>query len=397
MKKKISSFIVVVVMLLLVSQTAYAAEDNKEYSSGHFFYHSHEGYVSISGYLGRETEITIPSNISGKPVSEIEAKAFDGCDTIQTITVPDTVVIVHDDSFTGAASLKKIISHTVGVTIQADSGVEITYIAEENKEKDKTVTDNKDKDSSENKNSTDKTDTDKNKDSSNKTDTDNKTQKNNQTDSDQKTDTETKAETDDKTKTDSGQNTGSTSNNDSKATSSKADDTESATQNPLTTGSNADPDIGDYAYEENGTGLEDGDGSKSNTNQQITVQTEEKPKGIQIPRTDNAVITTDDEGNLVKIDSTGNQTKIDDAHTYTLTEAKDGTVKITDESGEEVVVDEAGTLTLPSGKMVTLADDAVISEAEKESGHRFGFIVAAGALVVLAVAVIVLYIRKKKV
>lgn len=311
MKKRIRSFIVTLVMLLLVSQTAYAAEDNKEYSAGHFFYHSHEGYVSISGYLGRETEITIPSNISGKPVSEIESKAFDGCDTIQTITVPDTVVIVHEDSFTGAASLKKIISHTVGVTIQADSDVEITYTAEENKEKDKTVTDNKDKDSSENKNSADKTDADKTAGSDKTADTDSRTQKNNQTDSDnhtendnqtdsdQKTDTTTKAETDTKTKIDSGQNTGS-----------------------------ADPDIGDYAYEEN---------------------------------------------------STGNQTKIDDAHTYTLTEADDG------------------TLILPSGKTVALTDDTVTTETEKESGHWFGLIMVAGIFVILAVAVIVLYRKRKKI
>ena len=300
MKKKISSFIVVVVMLLLVSQTAYAAEDNKEYSAGHFFYHSHEGYVSISGYLGRETEITIPSNISGKPVSEIEAKAFDGCDTIQTITVPDTVVIVHDDSFTGAVSLKKIISHTVGVKIQADSGVKITYTAkEENKKKDKT--------------------------------------------------------------------------------------------------GKADPDIGDYAYEENGTGMDDNDSSKSNTNHQTTSQTGENPQGVQIPGTNNVVITTDDKGNLVKIDSTGNQTKIDDAYTYTLTEADDGTVKITDESGEEVVVDEDGTLTLPSGKTVTLTDDTVTTETEEESGHWFGRIVVAGIFVILAVAVIVLYRKRKKI
>ena len=328
MKKKISSFMVVVVMLLLFSQIAYAAEDNKEYSAGHFFYHSHEGYVSISGYLGRETEITIPSNISGKPVSEIEAKAFDGCDTIQTVTVPDTVVIVHGDSFTGAVSLKKIISHTVGVKIQADSGVKITYTAEEeNKKKDKTGTDSKDKDSSENKNPADKTDTDK------------------KTGSDKK----------------------------------------------------ADPDIGDYAYEENGTGMDDNDSSKSNTNHQTTSQTGENPQGVQIPGTDNVVITTDDKGNLVKIDSTGNQTKIDDAHTYTLTEADDGTVKITDESGEEVVVDEDGTLILPSGKTVTLTDDTVTTETEEESGHWFGLIVVAGIFVILAVAVIVLYRKRKKI
>ena len=57
--------------------------------------------------------------MSGRPVSEIESGSFNRCNTIETITVPDTVVMVYEDSFTGVVSLKKIISHTVGVEIQA--------------------------------------------------------------------------------------------------------------------------------------------------------------------------------------------------------------------------------------------------------------------------------------
>lgn len=119
-----------IMFLLIVSIPAQvqAEEDTTRYSFGHFYYHSHNGYVSICGYLGRETEVEIPSVMSGRPVSEIESGSFQGCNTIETITVPDTVVMVYEDSFTGAASLKKIISHTVGVEIKADSGVTIEYV-----------------------------------------------------------------------------------------------------------------------------------------------------------------------------------------------------------------------------------------------------------------------------
>lgn len=100
----------------------------KAYSSGHFYYEPHEGYVSITGYSGKETKVTIPSSITGKPVSEICGGAFDGCSTIRTIVVPDTVLFVADNSFTGCRTLENIITYTVGVIITAGEGVHIEYV-----------------------------------------------------------------------------------------------------------------------------------------------------------------------------------------------------------------------------------------------------------------------------
>jgi len=99
----------------------------EKYSYGHFYYHAHEGYVSICGYLGQETDIEIPSSISGKPVSEIESGSFENCNSIETIVVPDTVMMVYADSFTGAGALKKIISRTKDITIEAGAGVTVEY------------------------------------------------------------------------------------------------------------------------------------------------------------------------------------------------------------------------------------------------------------------------------
>ena len=124
--------LIMFLLIALIPAQVRAEEDTTRYSFGHFYYHSHNGYVSICGYLGRETEVEIPSVMSGRPVSEIESGSFQGCNTIETITVPDTVVMVYEDSFSGAASLKKIISHTVGVEIKADSGVTIEYVNDDN-------------------------------------------------------------------------------------------------------------------------------------------------------------------------------------------------------------------------------------------------------------------------
>lgn len=145
-KKSIFAWILTIVLIMGMTHLPQftmevkAVEDETKYSSGHFYYHSHDGYVSICGYLGRETEIVIPSTMSGRPVAEIESGAFNGCNSIEVITIPDTVVLVYDDSFTGAASLKKIISNTSGVTIVAAPGVEIVYAGEQTVTPDPTAT-----------------------------------------------------------------------------------------------------------------------------------------------------------------------------------------------------------------------------------------------------------------
>ena len=125
------SFFIVLSVILLVfcfSIPVHADEtDTTKYSSGNFYYHAHEGYVSICGYLGNDTEISIPSSIAGKPVSEIESKAFEGCDTIETVTIPETVDTLYDDSFSGMSSLKKVICDTINVNINVVDGIEVEY------------------------------------------------------------------------------------------------------------------------------------------------------------------------------------------------------------------------------------------------------------------------------
>ena len=84
--------LIMFLLIALIPAQVRAEEDTTRYSFGHFYYHSHNGYVSICGYLGRETEVEIPSVMSGRPVSEIESGSFQGCNTIETITVPDIAV-----------------------------------------------------------------------------------------------------------------------------------------------------------------------------------------------------------------------------------------------------------------------------------------------------------------
>ena len=84
------------------------------YSDGYFQYHAYEGYNSICGYFGSETTVTVPSRIAGRPVSRIEAGAFDGCSTIEKLVLPDTIMEIEEGAFSGAKNL---------VTIEDASGV----------------------------------------------------------------------------------------------------------------------------------------------------------------------------------------------------------------------------------------------------------------------------------
>ncbi len=78
------------------------------YSDGYFYYHAYEGYNSICGYFGKETTVVVPSSIAGRPVSRIEAGAFDGCSTIEKLVLPDTIMEIEDGAFAGAKNLKEI-------------------------------------------------------------------------------------------------------------------------------------------------------------------------------------------------------------------------------------------------------------------------------------------------
>ena len=125
MKKTVCTAAAVLLAVLTLAFTAFA--DDTKYSHGYFYYHVHEGYVSICGYFGGEKAVEIPSSIAGRPVSEIEHNAFKGCSSIEQIEVPDTIMYSYDDSFAGASSLKTISCKSAEVKIIAPKGVEVIY------------------------------------------------------------------------------------------------------------------------------------------------------------------------------------------------------------------------------------------------------------------------------
>ena len=280
--------LIMFLLIVLIPAQVRAEEDTTRYSFGHFYYHSHNGYVSICGYLGRETEVEIPSVMSGRPVSEIESGSFQGCDTIETITVPDTVVMVYEDSFTGASSLTKIISYTVGVEIKADSGVTIEYVNDDDHQPE---------------------------DETNPSEPAGPTEE-----TDPSSGTNLPGET--------------TPSEDNPGGSEEPGITDPSNTEP---GNEDAPEIGDFVYEETDEETDTGsDNSSSDTTPNL-------PDGIHIPDSD-IVVTVDENDNLVQVDSKGNKIVLDSEKKYQLEENEDGSVKIVDTDGKEAKVTDEGNV-----------------------------------------------------
>ena len=65
-------------------------------------------YGRITKYLGKDKNVVIPSQIGGVNVKNIGYQAFQYCDTVETVILPDTVTIIGNSAFEGCTSLKEI-------------------------------------------------------------------------------------------------------------------------------------------------------------------------------------------------------------------------------------------------------------------------------------------------
>ena len=53
-------------------------------------------------------ELVIPPNYDGKPVTSIGSSAFYDCDSLTSITIPDSVTSIGGDTFSGCSSLESV-------------------------------------------------------------------------------------------------------------------------------------------------------------------------------------------------------------------------------------------------------------------------------------------------
>ena len=67
-----------------------------------------DGTWAVEQYYGNDKEFVIPSEIDGMPVTEIYGYAFEGCKSLTSVTIPDTVTAIYNEAFIDCSMLKEV-------------------------------------------------------------------------------------------------------------------------------------------------------------------------------------------------------------------------------------------------------------------------------------------------
>jgi len=71
-------------------------------------YSENNGQIKITGYRGEPKSISIPALINNKPVTSIGQSAFDNCESLMNVTIPDSVTFIDEYAFSWCTSLINI-------------------------------------------------------------------------------------------------------------------------------------------------------------------------------------------------------------------------------------------------------------------------------------------------
>ena len=105
--KKIMSGIAAVAVAASCLSFAAFAETNK---SGDFEYEVlSNGTVSITGYSGQDENPEIPAEIDGKSVTQIGYGAFNGCNSLIKVEIPESVTTIGNIAFSHCISLEEVV------------------------------------------------------------------------------------------------------------------------------------------------------------------------------------------------------------------------------------------------------------------------------------------------
>lgn len=95
--------------LLVCSTSAYAAQTEDVLTSGDYSYELLDnGTASLVGYNGSDTQISIPNELNGVIVSEIEEEAFSGNNKLESVALGSEIKYLKSGAFSGCTNLKSV-------------------------------------------------------------------------------------------------------------------------------------------------------------------------------------------------------------------------------------------------------------------------------------------------
>lgn len=104
MKQKLLLLLVCISMSMMLSTTAYAAEGEE---NGFLYEVNQDAGVTITGYIGTETNVVIPQTIAGQNVTAIGERAFQETDIVHVV-VPEGVCSIGYQAFANCEMLERI-------------------------------------------------------------------------------------------------------------------------------------------------------------------------------------------------------------------------------------------------------------------------------------------------
>ena len=101
---KILLFTILILAMVFISNNSFATTGTYE----NLKYEITNNQVTITGYEGEITNITIPEKIEGYPVTKIQDRAFVSCKTLESITIPNSVTQLGESIFMFCENLSNV-------------------------------------------------------------------------------------------------------------------------------------------------------------------------------------------------------------------------------------------------------------------------------------------------